>query len=91
MKQKDAETDENIQKRIATARQELEEAKVEGVHDKIIFNHDLDAAVEELERFIFGREENSGAGDSIPAEAVKDTHEAENHEVEMVDETAPAA
>ncbi|KAK4098036.1 guanylate kinase [Parathielavia hyrcaniae] len=44
----------SIQRRLARAKEELAYAET-GVHDKIIINHDLDRASQELEDFIFER------------------------------------
>jgi guanylate kinase len=46
------ETEEDIQKRLAQARAELEFADTPGVHDIIIVNNDLDKAYQELDTFV---------------------------------------
>jgi guanylate kinase len=61
------EKEESIQKRLEQARKEIEYSNVEGVHDLIIVNDDLDKAYEELEAFIFG----SGTGET-QAQPAKD-------------------
>jgi len=43
--------EEDIQKRLAQAKKELEYAKTEGVHDKVVVNDDLDRAYKEVETF----------------------------------------
>jgi guanylate kinase len=48
------EIDEDIQKRLAQAKAEVECAETQGVHDKIIVNDDLDKAFKELEEFVYG-------------------------------------
>lgn len=48
------ETDESLKLRLETAKKELDYAKQEGSHDKIVVNDDLDKAYEELEAFILG-------------------------------------
>lgn len=47
------EKEESIVKRLAQAKKELEYSEVEGVHDIIIVNDDLDKAYKELEAFIW--------------------------------------
>ncbi|CEL08204.1 hypothetical protein ASPCAL11355 [Aspergillus calidoustus] len=48
------EKDEDIQKRLAQAKAEIEYADTEGVYDKIIVNDDLERAFKELEEFVYG-------------------------------------
>lgn len=50
-----SETEEQIQKRLATAKTELDYADAAGVHELIIVNDDLERAFHELDDFIFGR------------------------------------
>lgn len=47
------EDDENVRKRLAQARIELNYANTHGARDKIIINEDLQTAYEELEEFVF--------------------------------------
>jgi len=47
------EKDEDVQKRLEQAKAEIEYADIEGVHDKIIVNDDLDRAFKELEEFVY--------------------------------------
>jgi THO complex subunit 1 len=89
LKQKGSETEEKIQGRIETARQKFEQATVEGVHDKVLVNGDSDSTLEELEKYVFGSEEDQETGDSASAEQVRDTPAADN-EVEMLDGNVPA-
>jgi len=46
------ETDETVNRRLETAKKELEYAEQEGSHDKIIVNDDIDKAYAELESYI---------------------------------------
>jgi len=48
--------EEDILKRLRQAEAELEYAKVEGVHDKIVVNDDLERAYKEVEKFCLGQE-----------------------------------
>jgi guanylate kinase len=50
------EKEESIQKRLEQARKELEYSKVEGVHDRIIVNDDLQRAFRELDDWVYGKE-----------------------------------
>jgi guanylate kinase len=43
--------EEDIQKRLAQAKNELEYAKTEGAHDKVVVNDDLERAWREVEEF----------------------------------------
>ena len=47
------ESEENIQKRLAQAKHELDFSETPGVHDKIIVNADLEAAYKEFENFVY--------------------------------------
>ncbi|TVY83925.1 Guanylate kinase [Lachnellula suecica] len=87
LKEKGAEPEEKIRERIEDAKKEFEQAKAEGVHDKIVDNGDL----EELEKFIFGKEEGTETGDSMLVEGVKDTPGAEQNGVELGNGSVPAA
>ena len=46
------ETDETVNRRLETAKEELEYAEQEGSYDKIIVNDDIDKAYVELESYI---------------------------------------
>lgn len=46
--------EEDIQKRLAQAKNELEYAKVPGAHDKVVVNDDLERAFGEVEAFCLG-------------------------------------
>ena len=46
------ETDETVNRRLETAKKELEYAEQEGSHDKIIVNDDIDKAYAELESYL---------------------------------------
>jgi len=54
IRERGTETDELLQLRLETAKKELEYAKQEGAHDKIVVNDDLDKAYDELEAFVLG-------------------------------------
>ena len=53
MRGRGTEKEDSIQERLQQAKVELEFSKVEGVHDLIIVNDDLNKAYEELESFVF--------------------------------------
>ncbi|KAI0144366.1 guanylate kinase [Xylariaceae sp. FL1272] len=55
LRSRGTENEEQIQKRLARARVELEYANTPGVHDLVIVNDDLDKAYRELDGFIFGQ------------------------------------
>lgn len=54
LRSRGTEEEEDIQKRLAQARVELEYADTPGVHDIIIVNDDLEKAYEELDGFVYG-------------------------------------
>jgi guanylate kinase len=53
LKNRGTEKEEDIQKRLAQAKVELEYADTPGVHDKIIVNHDLEKGYVELREFVY--------------------------------------
>ncbi|KAI1400508.1 guanylate kinase [Hypoxylon fuscum] len=53
LRSRSTEKEEDIQKRLAQAKVELEYADTPGVHDAIIVNDDLEKAYQELEEFIY--------------------------------------
>lgn len=53
LRSRGSEKEEDIQKRLAQARVELEYADRPGVHDKIIVNDELEKAYAELEEFVY--------------------------------------
>ncbi|KAL2128959.1 hypothetical protein VTI74DRAFT_8413 [Chaetomium olivicolor] len=53
LRSRGTEKEESIQKRLKQAKVELEYSKIEGVHDRIIVNDDLEKAYKELEEFVF--------------------------------------
>ncbi|KAJ5089543.1 hypothetical protein N7532_008227 [Penicillium argentinense] len=54
LRNRGTENEEDIQKRLAQAKAELEYADSQGNHDKIIVNDSIEKAYEELHEFIFG-------------------------------------
>jgi guanylate kinase len=48
--------EEDILKRLKQAHVEMEFAKQEGVHDKVVVNDDLDRAYKEVEKFCLGED-----------------------------------
>lgn len=52
LRSRGTENEEQVQRRLAQARAEMEFAK-QGVHDKIIVNDDLERAYQELEGFVY--------------------------------------
>jgi guanylate kinase len=48
--------EEDIVKRLETAKKELEFARTEGVHDKVVVNDDLERAYREVEKFCLGED-----------------------------------
>jgi guanylate kinase len=52
LRSRNTESEDAVQKRLETAKRELEYAAT-GSHDKVIINEDLDTAYQELEEFVF--------------------------------------
>ena len=48
--------EEDVLKRLSQAKVEMEYAKVEGVHDKVVVNDDLERAYKEVEKFCLGED-----------------------------------
>lgn len=57
LRKRGTEGEEDVRRRLAQARVELEYAESGGVYDKIIVNGDVEEAYKELEMFVFGRTE----------------------------------
>ncbi|ERF76061.1 hypothetical protein EPUS_01394 [Endocarpon pusillum Z07020] len=57
LRNRGTETEESIRKRVAQAEKELEFARTEGSHDKVVVNDDLDRAYAEMEEWIMGGDE----------------------------------
>lgn len=71
------EDEDSIKARLEQAKKELEYSRVDGVHDKIVVNDDLEKAYEELRDFIFGDEtvktqEQPAKEESLAGESVLD-------------------
>lgn len=91
MRSRGTNSEERIQERLDIAKQELEQAKVDGFHNKTIINDDLDTACKQLEDYIFGNDKE-GEDDTdtvvlIDAECPEE--KAAVNEVEMADEATP--
>lgn len=75
--------EEKIKERLNIAEREIEHSKLEGFHDKIIVNEDLETAYEELEAYIFGgNEKDSTLPTTADAEAATANGDTQ---VEMAD------
>jgi guanylate kinase len=51
------ETEESLRRRLEQAERELEFAKGEGVHDRVVVNDDLEVAYREVEEFVLAEED----------------------------------
>lgn len=71
LRNRGTEKEDSIQKRLAQAKNELEYSKVEGVHDLIIVNDDLEEAYKKLEEFVF-----KGNGEKTQDQSAKDGEKA---------------
>lgn len=56
LRQRGTENEDQLQKRLAQAKKELEYSKQEGVHDKVIVNEDLEEAAREMEQWVMAEE-----------------------------------
>jgi len=91
LQRRGSDDEETIQKRLEIAQQELEQAKAEGFHDKVIINDDLETAFKQLENYIFGIEESvEEPSQLVLSDEKAKSAEPTNVEVEMVDTGAPA-
>jgi THO complex subunit 1 len=61
-------TPEKIKERLEIAAAEIKQSEIEGFHDKIIVNDDLNATYGTLEAYIFGVEE-ADSGESVVQDA----------------------
>ncbi len=57
LRNRGTETEQSIRKRVEQAEKELEFARVEGSHDKVVVNDDLDRAYAEMEEWIMDGDE----------------------------------
>lgn len=67
LKRRGSDDDEKIKQRLEIAPREIEQSQVEGFHDKVIVNDDLDLTYKALEEYIFGQE---GTVEAVPVEKV---------------------
>jgi THO complex subunit 1 len=82
LQRRGSDDEDKIKQRLMIAERELEQAKVEGFHDKIFVNDDLEATYRNLESYIFGDEDGSNENAEDRADG---STEVANVEVEMVD------
>jgi THO complex subunit 1 len=71
-----------IKKGLEIAEKELEQAKVEGFHDRVFVNADLLTTYEQLERYIFGAEDDEADPSASTQTA---SLEVINADIEMAD------
>ena len=57
LRQRGSDDEDKINARLEIAEKELAQAKVDGFHDKIIVNDDLQQSYDQLEKYIFGLED----------------------------------
>lgn len=50
---RDSDSDEKIQDRLEIANREIDQSKIEGFHDLVIINDDLNNTVEQIEKFVY--------------------------------------
>jgi THO complex subunit 1 len=90
LQRRGSDDEETIQKRLEIAQRELEQAKMEGFHDKIFVNDDLETTYKQLENYVFGIEENVEEPSQLTSSDEKTKSvEPTNTEVEMVNTEAP--
>jgi THO complex subunit 1 len=82
LQRRGSDDEDKIKQRLVIAERELEQAKVEGFHDKIFVNDDLETTYRNLESYIFGDEDSSNANAGDGADG---STEVANVEVEMAD------
>jgi THO complex subunit 1 len=91
LRHRGSDTEEKIQERLAIGALELEQAKVEGFHDKIFINGDLDSTYKELESYIFELDKDTvdEGIHAVPEIVGKNPSEAMGTEVEMAGNNIP--
>lgn len=88
LRRRGTDDEDKIKGRLEIAEKELEQAKLEGFHDKVFVNDDLSSTYEQLERYIFGAEDDKA--DSSVSTQNMETSEVVNGDVEMADGDMPA-
>jgi THO complex subunit 1 len=94
LQRRGSDDEDKIKQRLAIAERELEQAKVEGFHDKVLVNDDLETTYRELESYIFGDEdgnnepEGRNANDEVEASTEVATAEVDMADGEVVAEEA---
>jgi THO complex subunit 1 len=83
LRQRGSNTEDKIKDRLEIAEKELAQAKVEGFHDKILVNDNLQTAFEQLESYIFGFDATDEDGKD--AEAVSTELEMGDGELQIDD------
>ena len=66
--------EDKIKEELEIAKTEIENSTVEGFHDKILVNDDLEATYESLEKYIFGDDTAEGASEreNSPSSGMED-------------------
>ena len=83
LRRRGSDNEEKIKARLEIANKEIEQSNVDGFHDKIFVNDDLEATYNSLERYIFGDDEDN----ELPTISISAV--GENTDTEMVDDTVP--
>ncbi|KAF4628109.1 hypothetical protein G7Y89_g10040 [Cudoniella acicularis] len=86
LKRRGSDDENKIRARLEIAEKELEHAKIDGFHDKILVNDVLEDTFKALESYIFGTDDQDMS--STPSEQVKST--PASTEVDMMDANADA-
>ncbi|KFY06104.1 hypothetical protein V491_08854 [Pseudogymnoascus sp. VKM F-3775] len=75
LRERATDDEDRIKQRLETAIEEIKQSEVEGFHDKVIVNDDLNDAFVELEKYIF-QTDAAGAEETPAAEVGEDAAEA---------------
>jgi len=86
LRRRGSDDEDKVKARLQIAIAEIAHSKVEGFHDKIIINDDLQATYATLEKYIF----DYGGDDEAPGDGEKETLKLDSMEVEMTDEVLAA-
>lgn len=92
LRRRGSDGEEKIKQSLEIAKRELQQAELEGFHDKTFVNDDLETTYRKLESYIFYTDEKDDAGEGTPMEGAKaadtDTEvEIADNEAAQVDET----
>ncbi|KAK0100005.1 hypothetical protein ONS95_013177 [Cadophora gregata] len=91
LRQQGTELEEKVQKSLTTAKEEIEQSKIEGFYDKVVVDDLSETAYEVLERFILGEDEGVVENTQLAPGVVEPQPESMSMEIEMANSEALSA